>query len=235
MDRSSVQGLSRDDLARVVAQDIDNGWYVNLGIGIPEKVANHISADKEVILHSENGILGMGGAVPPELADSDLINAGKRAISLKPGGCFFDHVDSFAMMRGGHLDLCILGAFQVSVNGDLANWWTGDKSELPAVGGAMDLVAGARRVFVMMDHVTRSGAPKIVRSCTYPLTGRAAVHRIYTNLAVIRVTTDGLVLDKIVEDLTVSELQSMTDVPLTVSENLSTLTTRVPGVDHAGA
>ncbi len=146
MDTPLVRGLGREELARVVAQDIDDGWYVNLGIGIPEKVANYISADKEVILHSENGILGMGGSALPGQADADLINAGKRAITLKPGGCFFDHVDSFSMMRGGHLDLCILGAFQVSVGGDLANWWTGDAAELPAVGGAMDLVAGARPV-----------------------------------------------------------------------------------------
>ena len=216
-------GLSRDDLARVVASDIEDGWYVNLGIGIPEKVANYIAADKEVILHSENGILGMGGGVSGAEVDTDLINAGKRAISLKPGGCFFDHVDSFSMMRGGHLDLCILGAFQVAQNGDLANWWTGDDAELPAVGGAMDLVAGAKRVFVIMDHVTKSGRPKIVRECTYPLTGRSAVDRIYTDLAVISVLPAGLVVEKIAAGLTFAQLQALTDAPLTLGARVQPL------------
>lgn len=217
------QGLSGEARARRVAQDIQDGWYVNLGIGSPEQVANYLSAEKEIILHSENGILGMGKAVEIATADWDLINAGKRPISLLKGGAFFDHVTSFSMMRGGHLDLCLLGAFQVSAEGDLANWWTGDEAELPAVGGAMDLVAGAKRLYVMMDHVTKQGQPKIVTHCTYPLTGLKAINRIYTDLAVIEVTDLGLVVLEIINTITFEKLQELTQAPLIPCPNMKVL------------
>ena len=210
----TLMGRTRTELAARVALDIQEGWYVNLGIGAPEQVANFIDPHTEVILHSENGILGMGGSAPADEVDWDLINAGKRPIQLLQGGVFFDHVTSFSMMRGGHLDLCILGAFQVSAQGDLANWWTGNPDELPAVGGAMDLVAGARRVFVMMDHVTKDGQPKIVQTCQYPLTGLQAVHRMYTDLAVIDVTEQGLEVREYVDTVTFEQLQLLTEAPL---------------------
>src|SRR6516225_12036163 len=167
--------LKRRQIAWRAAQDLADGAYVNLGIGLPTLVANHLPADREIVLHSENGVLGMGPAPPPGRADPDLINAGKQPVTLLPGGSYFHHADSFAMMRGGHLDICVLGAFQVSLAGDLANWHTGAPVAIPAVGGAMDLAIGAKRTFVMMEHLTKSGESKLVESCTYPLTGLACV------------------------------------------------------------
>ncbi len=206
--------MSREDMARKVAGDIPDGSFVNLGIGLPTLVANYIPDDKTVILHTENGMLGMGGAPAPGLEDDDLINAGKQPVTVKPGASFFHHADSFAMMRGGHIDYCVLGAFQVSASGDLANWHTGAPDAIPAVGGAMDLAIGAKNVFVMMELQTKKGESKIVPRCTYPLTGVACVRRIYTDLAVFEVTPGGLaVLDR-VPGLSFEELQSITGVPL---------------------
>ena len=206
--------LNRDQLAARVARDIPEGDYVNLGIGAPTMVANHLPKGREIFLHSENGLLGMGPAPAKGEEDPDLINAGKQPVTLLTGGCYFHHGDSFAMMRGGHLDICVLGAFQVSARGDLANWHTGAPDAIPAVGGAMDLAIGAKRVFVMMDHVTKSGESKIVRHCTYPLTAVACVDRIYTDLAVIDVTTHGLTVVEMVEGLSFEELRRATGAPL---------------------
>jgi 3-oxoadipate CoA-transferase, beta subunit len=205
---------TRDEMAQRVARDIANGAVVNLGIGLPTLVANHLPADREVVLHSENGVIGMGPAPAKGLEDYDLINAGKQPVTLLPGGCFFHHADSFAMMRGGHLDVCVLGAFQVSATGDLANWHTGAPDAIPAVGGAMDLAIGAKSTFVMMEHTTKKGESKIVEQCTYPLTGIGCVSRIYTELAVIDVTAQGLKLVDKVEGLAFDELQQLTAVPL---------------------
>jgi 3-oxoadipate CoA-transferase, beta subunit len=205
---------SRDQMAARVAQDIPEGAYVNLGIGLPTLVANHLPKDREIFLHSENGLLGMGPAPARGAEDPDLINAGKQPVTLLTGGCYFHHADSFAMMRGGHLDFCVLGAFQVSASGDLANWHTGAPDAIPAVGGAMDLAIGAKNVFVMMDHLTKSGESKIAAQCTYPVTGLACVNRIYTDLAVIDVTPTGLAVVEIVEGLPFAELQRLTGVPL---------------------
>ena len=188
----SYQKRAKDELAARVAQDIFDGAYVNLGIGMPTKVANHIPAGREVILHSENGILGMGPAPAAGQEDYDLTNAGKQPVTLLPGGCFFHHADSFSMMRGGHLDICVLGAFQVSSTGDLANWSTGEEGAIPAVGGAMDLAVGARQTWVMMDVLTKAGECKIVERCSYPLTGLACVKRIYTDLCTLECTPQGL-------------------------------------------
>ncbi|MFN5809525.1 MAG: 3-oxoacid CoA-transferase subunit B, partial [Burkholderiales bacterium] len=179
---------SRDQMAQHVARDIPEGAYVNLGIGMPTLVANHIPKDREIVLQSENGLLGMGPAPQAGDEDYDLINAGKQPVTLMPGASFFHHADSFAMMRGGHLDICVLGAFQVAVNGDLANWHTGEADAIPAVGGAMDLASGAKQVFVMMEHLTKKGESKIVTRCSYPLTGLACVSRVYTDLATIHIT-----------------------------------------------
>jgi 3-oxoadipate CoA-transferase beta subunit len=200
-------------MAARVAQDIPEGACVNLGIGLPTLVANHLPADREILLHSENGVLGMGPAPAPGEEDHDLINAGKQPVTLLPGGAYFHHADSFAMMRGGHLDICVLGAFQVSVRGDLANWHTGGDA-IPAVGGAMDLAIGAKKTFVIMEHLTKSGQSKIVEECGYPLTGIACVSRIYTDLAVIDVTPAGLAVREIVDGLAFEELQRLTGVPL---------------------
>jgi 3-oxoadipate CoA-transferase, beta subunit len=205
---------TRDEMAQRVARDIADGAVVNLGIGLPTLVANHLPADREVVLHSENGVIGMGPAPAKGLEDYDLINAGKQPVTLLPGGCFFHHADSFAMMRGGHLDVCVLGAFQVSATGDLANWHTGAPDAIPAVGGAMDLAIGAKSTFVMMEHTTKKGESKIVEQCTYPLTGIGCVSRIYTELAVIDVTAQGLKLVDKVEGLAFDELQQLTAVPL---------------------
>ena len=205
---------SRDQMAARVAMDIDEGEYVNLGIGLPTLVANHLPKDREIFLHSENGVLGMGPAPAKGQEDPDLINAGKQPVTLLPGGCYFHHADSFAMMRGGHLDICVLGAFQVSAHGDLANWHTGAPDAIPAVGGAMDLAIGAKRVFVMMEHQTKSGESKIVPRCTYPLTGLRCVTRIYTDVAVIDIVPEGLRVIEMVEGLSFDELQRMTAVPL---------------------
>lgn len=205
---------TRDEMARRVAADIPDGAYVNLGIGLPTLVANHIPPDREVVLHSENGVLGMGPAPAAGEEDYDLINAGKQPVTLRPGGCYFHHADSFGMMRGGHLDVCVLGAFQVAANGDLANWHTGAPDAIPAVGGAMDLAIGAKKTYVMMEHLTKSGESKLVPACTYPLTGVACVSRVYTDLAVIDLTPDGAKVIDRVEGLSFDELQTLTAIPL---------------------
>jgi 3-oxoadipate CoA-transferase beta subunit len=209
-----MQRLTRDQIAARVARDIPEGAYVNLGIGLPTMVTRHLPAELDIFLHSENGLLGMGPPPAPEDVDEDLINAGKQPVTLLPGGAYFHHADSFAMMRGGHLDICVLGAFQVSEKGDLANWHTGAPDAIPAVGGAMDLAIGAKRVFVMMEHLTKEGASKIVRECSYPLTGVGCVSRIYTDLAVIDVTPQGLVVREMVDGLSPDELQRLTGLPL---------------------
>ncbi len=211
---SDYTRMTRDRMAARLAQDIPDGAYVNLGIGLPTLVANHLPKDREIILHSENGVLGMGPAPPKGQEDWDLINAGKGPVTLLPGGSFFHHADSFGMMRGGHLDFCVLGAFQVSMSGDLANWHTGAPDAIPAVGGAMDLAIGAKKTFVMMEHLTRSGESKIVERCTYPLTGIGCVSRIYTDLAVIDVTARGLVALEWVDGLGFDELARLTAAPL---------------------
>jgi 3-oxoadipate CoA-transferase beta subunit len=210
----TYQRLTREQIVQRVAKDIPEGAYVNLGIGLPTKIANHLDINKEIFLQSENGVLGMGPAPEKGEEDSDLINAGKEFITLLEGGSYFHHGDSFTMMRGGHIDICVLGAFQVAENGDLANWHTGAPDAIPAVGGAMDLAIGAKNVFVTMEHVTKNGEPKIVKSCSYPLTGMACVNRIYTDLAVIDVTPKGLVVKEMVDGLTFEELQALTDAPL---------------------
>lgn len=202
--------LTRDQIAARVAQDIPEGAYVNLGIGAPTKVANYLPADREIILQSENGLLGMGPAPAKGEEDEDLINAGKQPVTLLTGGAFFHHGDSFAMMRGGHIDICVLGAFQVSAKGDLANWHTGEADAIPAVGGAMDLAIGAKKVFVMMDLLTKTGESKLVPQCTYPLTGIACVDRIYSDHGVIDITEDGLVAIELAEGLTLDELSKLT-------------------------
>ena len=209
-----MKRLTRDQMAARVARDISEGAYVNLGIGLPTMVANHLPRDREIFLHSENGLLGMGPAPAPGEEDEDLINAGKQPVTLLPGGAYFHHADSFAMMRGGHLDICVLGAFQVSVTGDLANWHTGAPDAIPAVGGAMDLALGARDVYVMMEHQTKSGESKVVEQCSYPLTAIACVSRIYTDLAVLDVTPAGLSVLEIMSDISFEELQQLTGVPL---------------------
>lgn len=206
--------LNRNQIAARVAQDIPEGAYVNLGIGLPTLVANHLPADREIFLHSENGILGMGPAPEEGKEDSDLINAGKQPVTLLPGGAFFHHADSFAMMRGGHLDICVLGAFQVSVTGDLANWHTGEPDAIPAVGGAMDLAIGAKQVFVMMDLMTKAGQSKLVEHCTYPLTGVGCVSRVYTDLAIFDIAGGRVYASELVEGLTLESLQEMTDLAL---------------------
>ncbi|HAL67916.1 3-oxoacid CoA-transferase subunit B [Pseudomonas sp. DE0010] len=208
-----TQRRSREAMAQRVAADIEEGAYVNLGIGAPTLVANYLG-DKEVFLHSENGVLGMGPSPAPGEEDDDLINAGKQHVTLLTGGAYFHHADSFSMMRGGHLDIAVLGAFQVSVNGDLANWHTGAQGSIPAVGGAMDLATGARQVFVMMDHLTKTGESKLVSECTYPLTGIGCVSRIYTDLAVMDVTPAGLEVVEICAQITFQALQELSGVPL---------------------
>ena len=209
-----MQRMTREQMAARVAADVPDGAYVNLGIGLPTLVANALPKDREVILHTENGLLGMGPAPEKGKEDWELINAGKQAVTALPGAAFFHHADSFAMMRGGHLDICVLGAFQVSAEGDLANWHTGAPDAIPAVGGAMDLAIGAKQTWVMMEHVTRDGQHKLVEHCTYPLTGKACVARIYTDLAVIDVTADGFSAVDIVPGLTFEQLGALTGAPL---------------------
>ncbi len=211
---SEARRLTRDEMAARVARDIEEGAVVNLGIGLPTLVANHLPPEREVILHSENGVLGMGPAPAPGEEDYDLINAGKQPVTLRPGGAYFHHADSFAMMRGGHLDICVLGAFQVSVKGNLANWHTGAPDAIPAVGGAMDLAIGAKKTFVMMEHLTRGGESKLVERCTYPLTGIGCVSRIYTDLAVIDITPQGPKVVEIFNGLPFEELRRLSGVPL---------------------
>ena len=210
----SYQKRSKDQLAARVAQDIYEGACVNLGIGMPTLVANHIPASREVLLHSENGILGMGPAPSEGEEDYDLINAGKQPVTLLAGGSFFHHADSFAMMRGGHLDICVLGAFQVSATGDLANWSTGEPGSIPAVGGAMDLAIGAKQTWVMMDLLTKKGESKLVAQCSYPLTGIACVKRIYSDLATLACTPQGLQLIDLVDGLALAELEQLVGLPI---------------------
>ena len=205
---------TKDQLAARVAQDIYEGATVNLGIGMPTLVANHIPASLEVVLHSENGILGMGPAPAEGAEDYDLINAGKQPVTLLKGGAFFHHADSFAMMRGGHLDICVLGAFQVSSTGDLANWHTGEAGAIPAVGGAMDLAIGAKQTWVMMDLLSKKGDSKVVAQCTYPLTGIACVKRIYSELATLECTPQGLKLIDLVDGLELPELEKLLGLPI---------------------
>ena len=216
MSVNSYQKRSKDELAKRIAQDIPEGATVNLGIGMPTLVANHMDKELEVLLHSENGILGMGPAPAAGEEDYDLINAGKQPVTLQKGGAFFHHADSFAMMRGGHLDICVLGAFQVSATGDLANWSTGEPGSIPAVGGAMDLAIGAKQTWVMMDLLTKTGQSKVVKSCTYPLTGIACVKRIYTELATLDCTPQGLKLVDKVDGLGHAELEALIGLPVAV-------------------
>jgi 3-oxoadipate CoA-transferase beta subunit len=219
---SDYTPLSREQLSRRIAADLPDGSYVNLGIGMPTKLARCLPSDREIILHSENGILGMGPG-GDEITDPDLINASKEQISLLPGASICDHVVSFTMMRGGHLDITVLGAYQVSVDGDLANWDTGTPGAIPAVGGAMDLAAGAKQVWVMMEHVTKKGEVKIVERCSLPLTAAGVVDRIYTDLARIDVTPRGLVVRAMVPGLERDELQRLTGAPLHFDERVDTL------------
>ena len=211
---SSYKARSKQELAKRVAQDIPEGAYVNLGIGQPTLVANFIPREREVILQSENGILGMGPAPAAEDEDFDLINAGKQPVTLLKGGAFFHHADSFAMMRGGHIDICVLGAFQVSATGDLANWSTGEEGSIPAVGGAMDLAVGAKETWVMMDLLTKKGESKLVSACTYPLTGVGCVSRVYSDLATLACSPEGLKLIDMVEGLSVQVLSSLIGLPI---------------------
>jgi 3-oxoadipate CoA-transferase, beta subunit len=211
---ATCKPLTRNEMAARLARDIPEGWCVNLGIGAPLHVADHVPAEREVIFHSENGVLGMGPAPEPDRIDRWLINAGKQYVTLRTGGSFMHHADSFALIRGGHLDLCVLGAFQVAENGDLANWSTSDNDSAPAVGGAMDLAAGARQVWVLMEHQTKSGESRLVRRCTYPLTALNAVKRVYTNFAVLDVTEQGFAVREMVPGMTFEVLQTVTDAPL---------------------
>ncbi|MBH2757975.1 3-oxoacid CoA-transferase subunit B [Serratia ureilytica] len=213
-----MQKLTRDQLAQRVARDIPEGAYVNLGIGLPTRIANYLPADKEVILHSENGLLGMGPSPAPGEEDPELINAGKELVTLLPGGSYFHHADSFTMMRGGHLDICVMGAYQVSAAGDLANWSTGAEDAIPAVGGAMDLAIGARKVYVMMDYLTKTGECKLVEQCSYPLTGLACVSRIYSDMAIIDITPDGPQVLELCPGLTFDALQTLTPIRLLQSD-----------------
>jgi 3-oxoadipate CoA-transferase beta subunit len=208
------QPLGRDALAARLAQDIPEGWSVNLGIGIPTLVGNYVPPEREVVFHSENGILGMGPAPTPDKVNRWLINASSQYVTLRSGASYMSHSDSFALVRGGHLDLCVLGAFQVAENGDLANWARSDDDNAPAIGGAMDLAAGAKRIWVVMEHNTRSGEPRLLRECTYPLTAAGCVKRVYTELAVIDVTASGFVVIDMVPGLSFEELQARTDAPL---------------------
>lgn len=205
-----MKRMSRDEIAARVAKDIPEGSYVNLGIGLPTRVGNYLPADKEIFLHSENGVLGMGPAPAPGQEDYDLINAGKQPVTLLKGGSYFHHADSFAMMRGGHLDICVLGAFQVSRHGDLANWHTGEPDAIPAVGGAMDLAAGARSVFAMMDIQTKDGQSKLVDRCTYPLTGVGCVSRVYTDVGVFQIEPGGVV--RVVDDMSGAGIEALRQI-----------------------
>lgn len=219
-----TDGLTREQVAWRIAQDMVDGSFVNLGIGQPELVANFLPEDREIIFHSENGILGMGPEPAPGEEDEELINAGKKPITLLPGGAIFHHADSFAMIRGGHIDACVLGAFQVAENGDLANWSTGGSGMVPAVGGAMDLAVGAKRVLVMTDHRTKTGEPKLVEKCSYPLTGTGVVNTVYTDLAVIDVTREGFLVRERVDSLSFEELQNRTGARLTLANDWRPLT-----------
>jgi 3-oxoadipate CoA-transferase beta subunit len=210
----SARGWTREQMAQLVAADIPDGAYVNLGIGMPELVAQFVPEDREFIFQTENGLLGMGPTPPPGCEDPELINAGKKPVTAIPGAAYFHHADSFTMIRGGHIDVCVLGAMQVSARGDLANWSTGELGAVPSVGGAMDLVSGVRRIIVITEHTTKTGEPKIVADCTYPLTGKGVVDTIFTNLAILDVTADGLVVRGLAPGITLDEVQAQTGVPL---------------------
>ena len=205
---------SRREMAARIAADIPEGWVVNLGVGMPTLIADQIPLDREVIIHSEQGLLGVGPAPPPEKADRWLINASKAHITMRPGGSFSHHADSFALIRGGYVDLCVLGAFQVACNGDLANWATSDVKSAPGVGGAMDLAAGAKRIWIIMEHTSKAGESKLVERCTFPLTAPGVVKRVYTNLAVLDVEDGGFTIVEMVNGLTFGELQALTAAPL---------------------
>jgi 3-oxoadipate CoA-transferase beta subunit len=223
-DMAASKKLSRDRVAQLTAQDIAPGSYINIGLGIPTLVPKYLDPEKEVILHSENGILGIEGLTPGDEGDEDLINASKQRLQLIRGASIVDQSLSFAMMRGGHLDATILGAFQVAMNGDIASWSTGAEDDIPGIGGAMDLVAGARRVIVVMEHLARNGAPKLMKSCTYPLTGKGVVTNIYTDMAIIEVDgSRGFVVRGIAEGLTREELQAATDAPLIFADEVIVL------------
>lgn len=210
----AVRGWGREEMARQVARDIPDGAYVNLGIGLPELVAQFLPEGREAIYHVENGLLGMGPEPASDAIDPELINAGKKPVTAIPGAAYFHHADSFVMIRGRHIDICVLGAMQVAMNGDLANWSTGEPDAIPAVGGAMDLVAGIRTIYVLTQHTTKDGEPKILERCSYPLTGRACVDRIYTDLAVIDVTPRGLAVRDLAPGITFEEVQQRTGAPL---------------------
>ncbi len=218
--RAELNGLAackpwtRDEIAARAARDIPEGFYVNLGIGIPVLVANYVPAEREVIIHSENGVLGMGPTPEPDKINRWLINASKKYVTLVPGGSYMHHADSFAIIRGGHLDLCVLGAFQVAENGDFANWLTSADDTMPSVGGAMDLAVGAKQIWVLMEHTTKTGGSRLLRRCTYPLTAPGVVKRVYTNLAVIDVAADGFVVRETAPGLTFAALQDLTAAPL---------------------
>lgn len=214
IEQQALKGWTREEMAQRLAQDIPNGSYVNLGIGIPEMVAKFVPEGRTFIYHTENGLLGMGPSPEENAGDPELINAGKRHVSAIPGAAFFHHADSFAMIRGGHIDLCVLGAMQVSQQGDLANWSTGAPDAIPAVGGAMDLVAGVKSVYVITQHCTKTGEPKLVESCTFPLTGCKCIDRIYTDLAVIDVTDEGFKLVELCPGVEFEEVQQRTGAPL---------------------
>jgi 3-oxoadipate CoA-transferase beta subunit len=209
-----MQRMDRETLAARVAKDIPEGAYVNLGIGLPTKVANFLPTEGDFFLHSENGILGMGPAPAEDDIDWDLINAGKQPVTLLTGGCFFHHGDSFSMMRGGHIDICVMGAYQVSEKGDLANWHTGAPDAIPAVGGAMDLAVGAKQVFVMMDLLSKAGESKLVKECSYPLTGLGCISRLYTDLAIFDLGPDGAKVVEMVDGLDLAELSKLTGLQL---------------------
>ncbi|MBU1357041.1 MAG: 3-oxoacid CoA-transferase subunit B [Candidatus Edwardsbacteria bacterium] len=214
MKSEAVKGWTREQMAQKVAQNIPDGSYVNLGIGLPELVANYIPEGSEVLFHTENGLLGVGPSPLPGQEDDELINAGKRSVTAIKGACYFHHADSFAMVRGGHIDICVLGAFQISGGGDLANWSTGEPNAIPAVGGAMDLVQGVKTIFVITQHTTKTGEAKIVKECTCPLTGKGVVDRIFTEYAVIEVRSDGLHVLEMAPGVEFDFLQSITAVPL---------------------
>ena len=215
MDLSSIPKRTSADIARRIVMDIPEGAHVNLGIGQPMTISNYLPSDREILLHSENGLLGMGPLAKGDAADHEIVNAGKQPVTMLPGASLFHHADSFAMIRGGHIDICVLGAFQVSVKGDIANWRTGDPQAIPAVGGAMDLALGAKKLFVMMEHLTKSGQSKIVKECTYPLTALAAVDCIYTDLATIQITPSGLVAIDWVDGLSFQDLCDLSGVEMT--------------------
>lgn len=214
MSTAEPKGWSREEMAAKIAADVPNGAYVNLGIGLPELVANFIPEGREVIFHTENGLLGVGPSPLTGQEDDELINAGKKPVTAIKGACFFHHADSFAMIRGGHIDVCVLGAFQVSQYGDLANWSTGEPNAIPAVGGAMDLVEGVKTIYVITQHTTRQGDPKIVEQCSYPLTGKGVVDRIYSNLAVIDIRENGLFVREMAPGVVLEYLQAKTAAPL---------------------